>query len=306
MSARVTGMVFDRYSSGGGEMLLALALADHAHDDGTHIFPSIARLAAKTRQSERSVQYQLRRMEASGWLILVNDGLGGRSTGFKEGGKTRQYRINPEWMRGADLAPFDGEQCSTEKGANSAPLNGANRGAKGCKTASERVQKDVEKGAKLLHPNQEQPKATKSKNHTPHIAEAATGAAQGVCGTPAGFIAAALNRAALSLNRPGLRITSQNPDLIAAAGEGVTAQHLLELSNVYPDKPAAYLIAAARRQRATGANTITSGASAHAVPRESAAERTQRFAREAIQRDAAGHAVADFNHSDCHGVDAHG
>ncbi len=38
-------MVFDRYPNGGGEMLLALALADHAHDDGTHIFPSIARLA---------------------------------------------------------------------------------------------------------------------------------------------------------------------------------------------------------------------------------------------------------------------
>lgn len=299
-------MVFDRYSSGGGEMLLALALADHAHDDGTHIFPSIARLAAKTRQSERSVQYQLRRMESSGWLILVNDGLGGRSSGFKEGGKTRQYRINPEWMKGADIAPLDGGECSTDKGADSAPLKGANRSAKGCKTASERVQKDVEKGAKLLHPNQEQPKATKSNNHTPHIAKAAIGAAQGVCGTQAGFIAAALNRAALALNRPGLRITSQHPDLIAAAGEGVTVEHLIELSEVYPDKPAGYLLAAARRQRATGANTINPGAPAHAIPRESAAERTQRFAREAVQRDAAGHARADFDHLDSHGVDAHG
>ncbi|AOY63413.1 helix-turn-helix domain-containing protein [Xanthomonas citri pv. glycines] len=306
MSAKVTGMVFERYANGGGEMLLALALADHAHDDGTHIYPSIALLAAKTRQSERSVQYQLRRMEAAGWLILINDGLGGRGNGFKEGGKTRQYRINPEWMKGADIAPFQEGQCSTEKGANSAPLKGANRGAKGCKTASERVQKDVGKGAKLLHPNQEQPKATNSNNHTPHIAEAATGAAQGVCGTPAGFIAAALNRAALALNRPGLRITSHNPDLIAAAGEGVTAQHLLELSDVYPDKPAGYLIVAARRQRAAGANTIASGASTHAIPRESAAERTQRFAREAIQRQAAGHAGADFDHVDRHGVDAHG
>lgn len=56
MSARVTGMIFEHYPNGGGEMLLALALANHAHDDGTHIFPSIAHLAAKTRQSERSVQ----------------------------------------------------------------------------------------------------------------------------------------------------------------------------------------------------------------------------------------------------------
>ncbi|MBZ3928232.1 hypothetical protein Xthr_18060 [Xanthomonas citri pv. thirumalacharii] len=115
-----------------------------------------------------------------------------------------------------------------------------------------------------------------------------------------------MNRASLPLNRPWLRTTSQNPDLIAAAGEGVTADHLLELSDVYPDKSAGYLIAAARRQRAASANTITSGASAHAIPRESAAERTQRFAREAIQREAAGHTGADFDHVDRHGVDAHG
>ncbi|MCC4618500.1 hypothetical protein LL972_21380 [Xanthomonas campestris pv. asclepiadis] len=109
-----------------------------------------------------------------------------------------------------------------------------------------------------------------------------------------------------STNRPGLRTTSQHPDLIAAAGEGVTSKHLLELSDVYPDKPAGYLITAARRQRATAANTITSGAPAHAIPRESAAERTQRFAREAIQREAAGHAGAGLDHGDRHGVDAHG
>lgn len=58
VSARVTGMVFDRYPGSGGELLLALALADHSHDDGTRIFPSTAYLAKKTRQSERSVQYQ--------------------------------------------------------------------------------------------------------------------------------------------------------------------------------------------------------------------------------------------------------
>jgi len=45
--------VFDRYPNGGGEMLLALALADHASDDGTRIFPKIASLAEKTRQSSK-------------------------------------------------------------------------------------------------------------------------------------------------------------------------------------------------------------------------------------------------------------
>ena len=164
MSVKVTGMVFERYSTGGGEMLLALALADHAHDDGTHIFPSIARLAAKTRQSERSVQYQLRRMEACGWLILVNAGTGGRSG---ETGRTREYRINPAWMKGAEIAPIKTGGGNGGKGAKAAPFGGAGKGAtddeKGCKTGRERVQNGARKGAKLLHPNQEQPKATISE-----------------------------------------------------------------------------------------------------------------------------------------------
>lgn len=142
-------MVFDRYPNGGGEMLLALALADHAHDDGTHIFPSIARLAEKTRQSERSVQYQLRRMEQSGWLLLVNAGIGGRRSGSGEGGRTRQYRINPEWMKGADIAPFG---------------KGAKQAAEGCKTTQERVQNSVEKGATAIAP---EPRATKSNQEQP-------------------------------------------------------------------------------------------------------------------------------------------
>ena len=50
-------MVFDCYPNGGGEMILALALADHAHDDGTSVYPSIESLMEKTRQSRRTVQY---------------------------------------------------------------------------------------------------------------------------------------------------------------------------------------------------------------------------------------------------------
>ena len=53
MSARMTGMVFDRYPGGGGEFALALALADNAHDDGTSIYPSVETLAKKSRQQLR-------------------------------------------------------------------------------------------------------------------------------------------------------------------------------------------------------------------------------------------------------------
>lgn len=109
--------VFDRYPNGGGEMLLALALADHAHDDGQHIYPSIENLAVKTRQSVRSVQYQLRAMESAGWLILTNEGDGRR-------GQHREYRINAEWLKGADFA-------SLKIASQTAPM-GANDDGKGC------------------------------------------------------------------------------------------------------------------------------------------------------------------------------
>ena len=51
MSVKVMTAVFERYPVGGGEMLLALALADHASDDGTRVYPSVKALAEKTRQA---------------------------------------------------------------------------------------------------------------------------------------------------------------------------------------------------------------------------------------------------------------
>ncbi|MNM21173.1 hypothetical protein D3C81_315310 [compost metagenome] len=162
MSARISGMVFERYPAGGGERLLALALADCADHDGTNIYPSIETLAAMTFQSERAVQYQLRRMEKSGWLILVNAGRGGRSSNRNGVNYTRRYRISPEWINGANFAPFQ---------------KGADDDTKGCKTEQERVQNDALKGAnqrtkgcKAFAPNIE---ATKSNQEhpTPRVCE---------------------------------------------------------------------------------------------------------------------------------------
>lgn len=118
--------VFDRYPNGGGEMILALALADHASDDGCNIFPSIKTLAEKTRQSERTVQYQLRRMEETGWLVRVSAGNGGRS-------QSTEYRIAPAWIKGADFASLE------KKGANDGE-KGATDDTKGCNPRQETVQ----------------------------------------------------------------------------------------------------------------------------------------------------------------------
>lgn len=101
MSARLMGMVFDHYpESTPAEMLLAVKLADNAHDDGRHIFPAVSTLARQVRQSERTVQYTLRRMVDAGWLILVKEGWGGGRGGGC--GRPREYRISATWIKAHD------------------------------------------------------------------------------------------------------------------------------------------------------------------------------------------------------------
>lgn len=131
MSGKLVGMVFEHFPGDASEVLLAVKLADNAHDDGRHIFPSVATLAQQTRRSERTVQYQLKRMVASSWLILVREAVGGgRGGGY---GRPREYRIHPDWIRAHDARTPEAERpawppalqpakLSTEEmGANSAP-----------------------------------------------------------------------------------------------------------------------------------------------------------------------------------------
>lgn len=115
--------IWHAYPQGGSELLLMLALADHADDTGDRIYPSVQTMARKTRMSERTVQYLLRRMQERGWLLLVEPG-GGRN-------RTARYRIVIEAIgNSADFAP--------------------NR--KGCKQEQERVQKSTGNGATAVAP----------------------------------------------------------------------------------------------------------------------------------------------------------
>ena len=111
MSVAVMGEVFRRYPHGGNEKLLALALADHALDDGTRIFPSVEALAKKVRVSERTVQRLLIKMVEEGWLQLVRDTTGGR-------GQTRVYRISPAWLNGDNLSPLRANETSNKEALN--------------------------------------------------------------------------------------------------------------------------------------------------------------------------------------------
>lgn len=104
-------MVFDRYPEGGNERLLALAMADHARDDGTRIWPSLDELARKTLQSRSTVKRQIKHMVQRGWLELVR-GASGRP------GDTNEYRINAAWIAGQPLPT-----CPADTGFNLNPLS---------------------------------------------------------------------------------------------------------------------------------------------------------------------------------------
>lgn len=125
MSVRMMSMVWQHYRGSGGEMLLALALADHADETGAQIFRGVEGLAEKTRQSVRAVQRQLRVMEEAGWLICVERSDGGRR-------KHSVYRIAPGWVQDPDGFARS-IQKEAETGANSGSCCDAGRGGNGDK-----------------------------------------------------------------------------------------------------------------------------------------------------------------------------
>jgi hypothetical protein len=61
--------VWEHSSQKEGALLVLLALADCAHDDGTMAFPSVKTLAEKARMSERNARYCQRTLERSGEIV---------------------------------------------------------------------------------------------------------------------------------------------------------------------------------------------------------------------------------------------
>lgn len=117
MSIKVSSFVWDNSQASEGALLVLLAIADFAHDDGTGAWPTVATLGRKARLSERGVQYAIRRLEELGELVV----------GYKAGpGGRNLYRVILTAMEGrnplhpAETAPrnplhLGGEaDCTTE------------------------------------------------------------------------------------------------------------------------------------------------------------------------------------------------
>ena len=73
MSIRVMSLVWEYSKQQGSALLVLLAIADFADDDG-YCYPSVERLAHKARMSVRNVRYVLRQIEESGELVIEPGG----------------------------------------------------------------------------------------------------------------------------------------------------------------------------------------------------------------------------------------
>ena len=96
-------LVWEHSAQNGNALLLLLAIADFADDNGIS-FPSVGRLALKSRMSERNTHYVIKQLVAAGELTVE------RGAGSRKGTNRYQILVNPtlpmfEIAPGATLAP---------------------------------------------------------------------------------------------------------------------------------------------------------------------------------------------------------
>jgi len=96
MSVKIMSLVWEHAPYSEGSLLVLLALADWADDNGVS-WPSNNKLAHKARLQRRRVQYIVRKLQADDFI------------GIEEGGgrkKQHKYTMNLEKLKGAFIAPF--------------------------------------------------------------------------------------------------------------------------------------------------------------------------------------------------------
>lgn len=152
MSIKVMTRVWENSKNKGSGLLLLLAIADHAHDDGAGAWPSIKTLAAKTRMSERNVQYLIRSVEKTGELkILTGEGPHGCNA----------YAIDLPPAQGENFAPLKNGAAGVKSSAAGVKSSVISSGARGF-TRTKNRNKPVRENHYRGHPSNA-PKNGKSR-----------------------------------------------------------------------------------------------------------------------------------------------
>ena len=135
MSIRVINHVWGNSKQQGSALLVLLAIADWARDDGHNAYPTIPMLAEKARLSHRSVQRIIANLEESGELVIQ------RSTGR---GHAHVYSV-PMDIKGDILSP-DKDDAPSLNDKDDADIKGDTGGIERVTSATERVTSDAIKG----------------------------------------------------------------------------------------------------------------------------------------------------------------
>ena len=135
MSIRVIDHVWGNSKQQGSALLVLLAIADWARDDGHNAYPTIPMLAEKARLSHRSVQRIIANLEESGELVIQ------RSTGR---GHAHVYSV-PMDIKGDILSP-DKDDAPSLNDKDDADIKGDTGGIERVTSATERVTSDAIKG----------------------------------------------------------------------------------------------------------------------------------------------------------------
>ena len=143
-----------------------LALADHAHEDGTGIRPSIKRIAWKTGYSERSVQNSMAQLRQLGVLVIAVPATHNTPNEYRFDWSVATPKLSlDEFMtqkkgqkgRGAKTAPLlETSKGEGERGAV-AVQEGCNSDATGVQFPCNRGAVAVQEGCKQLHPIRQEP-----------------------------------------------------------------------------------------------------------------------------------------------------
>jgi hypothetical protein len=117
LSAKATGLIWEA-DLPRPEKYVLLALADHAKEDGSDVYPSLARVQWKTGYSETQVRDIIRSLIEQRILVLVKKGGNGSTD-------TNRYRIDFKALR--MLQDFR-EWAANRKGAKTVPINNDAKG----------------------------------------------------------------------------------------------------------------------------------------------------------------------------------
>ena len=112
----------------GNKLLLLLALADFANDDGSRVFPSVDELARKIRSGRRTVQRTLREFEEDGTIVKVREATSRSAAEYRIGaafcaGQGRQNDAPADTTSGGVKMTPQGRQDGTP-GASNATARG--------------------------------------------------------------------------------------------------------------------------------------------------------------------------------------